>query len=152
MSAPIDIKLIDNGEGEYDIGFSDTGDFILDDSFETAILMSIFCEKRADKTEVPDVLFQRGWIGNLFFPDGYEIGSKIWLYEQARLTNDTINGIKDELINATKWMIEDGYATDINVTMGFDRVKGIINTTLKIQFSSGRVKDFFYELWIATGA
>ena len=98
----------------YDLTLDDDGDFQKVNSFETALLLSIFCERRASVTEVPDTFRRRGWIGNINRP--VEYGSKLWLLEQARLTNATVNAARTYLEQALQWLIDFNYLDEIVVT------------------------------------
>ena len=92
----IDIALLQDERGNFDIGIDPaTGDFFLTDGFDTAITMSLFCERRADASEVPTAELRRGWWGNEVGPEGFEIGSKLWLTYQSRKTQATLNLVVD---------------------------------------------------------
>ena len=86
----IDAKLVEIGGGLYDIQLGDDGDILTEDAFDTAIIVSIFSDRRADESEALIPEMRRGWIGNESTP-GIEIGSKLWLYEQARLTRTILD-------------------------------------------------------------
>jgi len=91
MGDPVDIKLNDD-KGYWDIDFDSQGDFVLEDGFDTAILMSLMCNKRANEAEVEAPQYRRGWWGNETSDfDNFEIGSKLWLLSQARATQNTLN-------------------------------------------------------------
>lgn len=106
------------------------GDIEQADFFDTALLVSIFEEKRASASEVALPELRRGWIGNESL-EGFERGSKIWLYEQARLNRDTINSIRSAAAVALQWLIDEGYAERIAVDVGLtvDSVSLIVVVT-----------------------
>ena len=64
-------------------GNSEIFDLVIEDgqlkelnSFDTAILMSFLCERRADESEQAVNFLRRGWWGNLLATvQGFEIGS-----------------------------------------------------------------------------
>lgn len=93
----LDFLIEKNAEGIYDLVID--GEKIKEtNSLQTAIAMSIFMEKRASEDESPLPEYRRGWWGNLNNDiDGYEIGSKFWLLEQARAGND-INALAKKYI------------------------------------------------------
>jgi phage gp46-like protein len=128
----------------YDIHFDAQGDIETADQLNTAILMSLFCERRAASSEMPAPELRRGWIGNVSTP-GIEIGSKLWLYEQARVTKSTLNGIASEALNGLNWLVEDGIAVDI------DAEATINGLTVNLTRPNSEVSTQFYKLWEGTG-
>ena len=152
MAQQIDLRLTPDSQNTFDIGFASNGDFDMVEGFDTSLQVSIFAERRAAESEVPDAIRRRGWIGNALsdIPD-FEIGSKIWLYEQARLTNDTLNGVLDAARTATQWLIEDGLATDIDATIAGNSPDGSISLKMTIFADSSQVEERYFTLWQATG-
>ena len=59
-------QRFDAGDGNllFDIALAEDGDLLTVNSFDTALKMSLFCERRASAAEegVPEL--RRGWIGN----------------------------------------------------------------------------------------
>jgi len=68
----MDVKLIwDEVNLEADVGFAN-GDLIGDDTLETAAIIGLFADRRAnadDKLPDPNDTDRRGWIGDFFTPD-----------------------------------------------------------------------------------
>lgn len=147
----IDIAFRKDSEDIYDIDIGDDGDLAACYGFETALQMSLLCERRADASEVPEALRRRGWLGNeVSDVVGFEIGSKIWLYEQARLTNEILSGIKKAAIDCTDWLIEDSLLVNISATIA---VKDSVSADLKmaLEASNGKVEQRYFSLWELTG-
>lgn len=114
-----DILLEKIDSSYYDISF-ENGDFKLTDGLDTAILMSLFTDKRADESEVIDQEQRRGWIGNEQNQNNdYEIGSKLWLLYQARVNRDSLNRAIDYAMESLSWMQTDGILKNINVSAEF---------------------------------
>lgn len=110
----------------------DNGDIATADNLDTSILFSLFIDARADSTEVFDASKRRGWIGDLFSEiPNRKIGSKFWLLEQERLTNNVRASCIDYGKSATQWLIDDGYYSEINVVAEIVRPSQI---SLKIEF------------------
>jgi phage gp46-like protein len=85
-------------------------------NLETALLISLFTDRLAAADDmIPDgTNDRRGWWG-----DGTEtvkIGSRLWLLDRGKLTNETALRCKDYITEALKWMLDDGVAAAINVT------------------------------------
>lgn len=111
-----DLKMTLIDEGYYDFSISN-GSLETISGFESAILMSLLAERRADSSEISQSQKRRGWIGNdMNDIENFEIGSKIWLLSQARLTQDTLNKSLDFARSALQWFVDDGYSERINVT------------------------------------
>jgi phage gp46-like protein len=125
-----------------------SGDIKSEDFFETAILTSLFAEKRANESEVFQSHMRRGWVGNESTP-GFEIGSKLWLYEQARLTRTVLNGITTSVQDCLQWMIDDGYALSIKIEAILTATGVGINVV--IQRPNSKVENRYYDLWNNTG-
>lgn len=111
-----DIKMQKTADGYYDFVISG-GDFESISGFDNAILMSLLCERHADESEIAPPQKRRGWIGNEMLDiENFEYGSKLWLLDQARLTQDTLNKSVDYSRQGLQWFIDDGYSERINVT------------------------------------
>ncbi len=153
--AKIDAVLQELDGGVYDIQIDDFGDIRTADFFDTSIFVSILSDKRANEGEVPDSKRRRGWIGNEVRDDGFEIGSKLWLFEQSRLTRTVMNGIEDAVRDALQWMVNDGIAAAIqNVRVAFappsSPIIGVL-VTADILRPQGEVETRFFDLWTNTG-
>lgn len=147
----IDLEITELDSGIYDLIIGPDGDLQGKDSFDTAILISVFCERRADESEVPLNSNRRGWWGNtLSSVPGFEIGSKIWLLYQSRLTNVQLNLCKTYLSNALQWLVDDGYSQVISVDGTI--VSSAINVTIDINVLRDNVKTPSLNLWINTGS
>lgn len=147
MTTDAIIKIRNNGV--YDIGFTATGDIETTESLDTAILMSILAEMRAAPSEMPESRRRRGWIGNES-TQGIEMGSKAWLFEQARITGSNLAELGVIINNGLKWFIEQdiAIATSANAFFRNDRVQ------VEVVFirASSEVERRFFELWNNTGA
>lgn len=120
MTDNIDIALVEDDLGQLDIAIDpETGDLAGVTGLETALTISIFADRRADSSEVPQPELRRGWWGNLVGPkseEGFEIGSKLWTLEQARNTVEKLNLANGLARSALQWLIDDGIAQTIDVT------------------------------------
>lgn len=133
----------------YDISFNEEGDIETDAFLDTALLMSLFCEKRASEREVRQPERRRGWIGNESTP-GFEIGSKIWLYEQAKITKSTLNGIKTAAENGLNWLLDEGILPEFEVSTSLDSNANIV-LQISLFRTTSRVDNKFYTLWDNSG-
>lgn len=141
-----DIKLTKNSSGIYDINFDDNGDFELVDGLETAILMSFYGWKRALQNEVAKPEFRRGWWGNEInttIPN-YEVGSKLWLLYESRITENNKNLAISYVRNGFEWLKEDNIVKDVEVDGEIE--DNNINFTIKIIGLDDSVNTFYFNL------
>ena len=120
MSTDIKIRW-DNGLFEGDFLFEDN-DFDTDEGLGTAVLISWFTDQRAsDDDEIPNVfedfIDKRGWWGDLANPvvPGDQIGSKLWLLDRSKATQENITKGIEYGTKALDWMKEDGIVKDVIV-------------------------------------
>ena len=142
----VDLKLKKNAEGIYDLVIAENGDLESVDSFETALLMSVYAEKRADESQAPVAQRRRGWIGNAWGDrENFEMGSLLWLLEQARLTTRTLNEAITFFRDGLQWLVDDGHLIKIDV----DGIRTSTNVVLTaVLFRSASVSETFsFELW-----
>lgn len=146
----IDIKLTPQN-GVYDFDYGDDGDFIMEDGFDTALLMGVFCERRATPEEVPDAIRRSGWIGNLFYNEnGFENGSKVWLHiSQGRIIQETLNNVRDAAQKGLDYLVQDELAQSVSTEI--EVVSGKPELKIRIEYSSSRVDERYYDVWGNTG-
>ena len=145
----IDAELVEIAGGMYDIQIGEDGDIKTIDAFDAAIIVSIFGERRANESEVVDSTLRRGWIGNESTP-GIEIGSKIWLYEQSRLTRTVFNGVAGAGHESLVWFVDDGLAVAILSVTPYLTLEGL-NIEIVIQRPNSIVEKRHFKLWDNTG-
>jgi phage gp46-like protein len=142
-----DIKLRRReNDSVYDINFVN-GDFERMQGLDTAILMSLTCERRANSSEVSLPQYRRGWVGNEIngFVD-FEYGSKIWILEQARATQETLNNAITYEQNALQWLIDDEFADAVIVEAEYN---DLIELILDITFvkNNNIILNFQFNVW-----
>jgi len=104
------------------------GDFVFDEiiqdlesdgGLETAVIISLFTDRRANEDDVlPDSnnLDRRGWWGDL--TSGFEndqIGSRLWLLEREKTIPNVVIRAKQYAEEALQWLVNDGVAVKIEV-------------------------------------
>lgn len=148
----IDAVLVRQDNGTYDIEIVD-GDINTKDSFDTAIIVSVLSDRRANESEALLSERRRGWIGNEYTP-GFEIGSKLWLFEQSRLTRQTINQAADVVRDSLLWMVEEGLAVTItNVRAEFlppSSPQIGADIIVEIERSNSKVEQRYFDFWPQT--
>ncbi len=111
----IKLGLLSAGDGTkyYDFTIASNGDFTLTDGIDTALLMSVFCEKRDESIEVPEN--RGGWHGNEFGETSYQIGSLLWTKYQATLDDEIADDVDGILADGMQWLIDDNVLSDVEV-------------------------------------
>ncbi len=147
-SIGIDVRLHVYGR-TWDMALDSEGDIETEDAFNTAILVSFFVDSRADASEIPAPENRRGWVGNESTP-GIEMGSKLWIYYQSRLTPQVAGLLGGVGSDALQWFIEDGYALSASAVAELFSEE-ILRLTARIEHPNSRVDYRHFDLWVATG-
>lgn len=150
MTDSIDIALFKDADGIYDIDIDENGDLAHELGFDTAILLSLFMEQRAEPSEVSVPELRRGWIGNTMNDDqNDEWGSKIWLHYQSRVGTEELESIIGFATRCFDWMIEDNHMKSVTfdgnlVTYGV-RISGLFKV------APDEIETRNFNLWEFTG-
>lgn len=112
----------------------------------TAILTSVFSDRLAEPDDrIPDgTTDARGWWGDL--DETYRVGSRIWLLERAKATNDVLLRAKNYLAEALQWLIDDGVVAKFEIEtefVGSDLRAGVT----AFDRDGNRVVDRFSWVW-----
>ena len=107
------------------------GDVLGDDSLRTAVILSLFCHRRAeDEDVIPDgTSNKRGWWADTVAPlTDYglnqtatdsgatdRIGSRLWLLSREKQLPEVLARAKHYAEEALQWLLDDGRATDVAV-------------------------------------
>lgn len=109
-----------NATADADLSMIDQ-DIASDAGLETAVLLSLFTDRRADDDDVPpggDPTDRRGWWADQFLPvEGDRIGSRLWLLDRSTLTGETARLAEEYVREALAWMLEDLVVSGIDVTI-----------------------------------
>lgn len=111
---------------------------------ETAVLISLFTDRRADPDDViPDRTGDpRGWWGDLFRTRA--LGSKLWLLERAKQTEETRLRAQDYVDEALAWLVDDGVADSVEAVASWQG-PGFLGVRVTILEPDGRTSDFNYQ-------
>jgi phage gp46-like protein len=135
FSEPGDVAIVwDPTTGSGDIVMSG-GDLLTGHALETAVIISLFTDARADPGDIVlDTDDRRGWWADTYAAledptlptiGGDRIGSKLW-QAFARIRNqDTLNWAANEAQRALAWMVTDGVAQSVTATAYFTSQGGI---------------------------
>ena len=140
-----DIAILWNGE----IGFGDIAvdgvDLAIDTTLQTAVLVSLFTDRRVDVDELPiGETDRRGWWGDLLSQDDDQIGSKLWLLSREKQTPDVLVRAEQYSVEALQWMIQDGVARAVEATAVW--VRGILSLCINVVLPRGGSREFQFQL------
>lgn len=116
---------------------------------ETAVLISLFTDRRADPDDViPDGTGDpRGWWGDLYLAT--PLGSKLWLLDRSKKTEAVRQAAQDYASDALAWLIDDGIAAAVDVTAqwqaGVDPSQGFLAMAIEIDQPDGRTQTFNFQ-------
>jgi phage gp46-like protein len=138
-----DIKIIYDKDGYFDIDIKN-GDIQTDEDIETAVLISLFCDRRANDDEI-DVLDKRGWYGDLYsIQQNDKTGSKLWLLKREKLTALTIARIRNYSNEALAHLVEDKRVKDIDVNVEKLATEAVL-LTVKVTLFTNEIKQYQYD-------
>lgn len=85
------------------------------DDLSTAILISLFTDRIAEPDDAitDGTNDPRGWWGDQF--STVPIGSRLWLLDRSKQTQETLQRAYDYIVEALQWMIDDGVVAKFDV-------------------------------------
>lgn len=145
-----DLKLTLDASGQFDLTI-ENGNLAKVSGFDTALTVSLFTDARANEAQVYLPENRRGWVGNIVNDvQGRQLGGLLWLIDQRRLTQNTLNESIDYAKKSLDWIVEDGMADNIKVTGEIISQRGI-QLRIDIQIDKGKTETRFVKLWEVTG-
>lgn len=87
----------------------------------SAVVQSLFTDKRAPEGWRPDIVDRRGWWGDEIAPEGEKpepLGSHLWTLQNEVATEEVANLARIYAEEALAWMIRDQVAARVEVTSG----------------------------------
>lgn len=104
-----------DGRGDWTLAAG--GDLDTGDDLANAVLLSLFTDRPALPDDVlPDgTTDRRGWWGDR------DLGSRLWLLERAKQTEETRRRAEDYATEALQWLIDDGVVARFAVTAEWQR-------------------------------
>jgi len=141
------------------IGFDQGADYALDglglsedDGLETAVILSLFTDRRANTDDViPDGSNdRRGWWADQFADiNNDQCGSRLWLLSREKQLTAVLTRAKQYADEALKWMVDDGVAELVEVVASNPRM-GILGLLVAISRPGQAVKKYRFEtFWSA---
>lgn len=135
----------------FDLAPLSNNDFTTDDGFENAIIISLFTDKRASRQEVPsDETDLRGWWADAVDPLAADlIGSKLWLLDREKATQETLNRAREYTLEALAWLEDLGLAETVEAEATWaDQINGRLRLDIAITRPDGdRVSYTYSDIW-----
>ncbi|MFC0407910.1 phage GP46 family protein [Roseomonas elaeocarpi] len=140
----------DTATGQGDWSF-EAGDLAVDSGLRSAVLVSLFTDRRAAEDFVPTdgTSDRRGWWGDTYEAD--QIGSRLWQYERAKKADGTalLRQVRDSCSEALAWLVEDGVAAKVDVTAAWLN-RTTIGLGITISEPDGKLSTFNFS-WAWSG-
>lgn len=149
----IALKFTDYGGGDLLLVGQDLA---RDDGLESAVLVSLFTDRRASLDQLrpgDDRNDLRGWWGD-YRPavEGDQTGSLLWLLAREKQTRETLARARQYAQQAMQWMIDDRVARQVDVSTEYVR-QGVIGIGIEIYRPDGSRQSYRYDYeWAAQAA
>jgi len=103
---------VDNSRGDWQFV---APALVTGNDLSSAVLLSLFTDRIANTDDVikDGTGDPRGWWGDQ--GEDVPIGSRLWLLDRAKQTQDVLNDARDYCIEALQWMIDDQAVASIDV-------------------------------------
>lgn len=115
------------------------GDFDVDNGLMTAVLVSLFTDRRANDDDViPDGTNDRrgSWQDQYLEVDGDLMGSRLWLLDREKELTDVLQRAQTYAEEALAWLMEDGIVRSVSVPTEWTRA-GVIGMLIDIRLIDG---------------
>lgn len=153
--ADIALAFADLGGGDLILAGQDLA---RDDGLESAVLVSLFTDRRATPEQIrggENKADLRGWWGD-FNPTvvGDQTGSLLWLLRREKQTGETLARAKEYVRQALAWMIEDKVASAVDVAAEYaTTAAGVMLLAVDITRPAGSRLSYRYDYeWAAQSA
>lgn len=132
------------------------GDLVVDEGLESAVLVSLFTDRRASLEQLrpgDDTTDLRGWWGDVVpAAAGDETGSHLWLLQREKQEPAVLARAKQYAEAALQWMVDDKVASRIEVATEFV-ARGVMAITATIARPDGSRVRYRYDYeWAAQAA
>jgi len=126
------------------------GDFAIGDDLSTAVLVSIFSDRRATDAEL-DALADGAtkpttnkgiWIDT--YREGIQYGSGIWLILRGKKLPETLSRAEEYVNESLAWMTADGVAQTVEAEASFNEDRMLLSITITRQSAEDLVATFAF--------
>ena len=141
-----DIKIVYDNDVQYGDFILENDDLVIDPGLEASVLISLFTNRRVSQDELPSInADQQGWVFEQV--DGFAYGSRLWLLERSKMTDENITLTRNYAAEALQWMTLEGVAHVVDIDV-FRFNKTHINMTVNIRKDGNILLNMLFEdLW-----
>lgn len=102
----------------------------------SAITISLFTDARADNDDVlpDDSQDKRGYWGDMDLDSGESLGSKLWLLQREKITQQTLNKMQSYILEALQWLIDEDHLLAVQVTVERDTESSVNGDPNRVNF------------------
>jgi phage gp46-like protein len=125
----------------------DGSDLKSEKDLETAIILSLFSDRRANPDDILEDEDRRGWWGDTFAEvKNDKFGSRLWLLRRQKITFSVLTRAKQYVNESLKWLVEDKIVKSINaiVEVVGERPNGVLGIRVEAIKSNGVIKKYDY--------
>lgn len=118
------------------------------DELVQATLISLFSWRKSNDDDGVNIPNRQGWWGDTFASETNDrIGSRLWLLQREKLTDDVVTRAREYAEESLQWMIDDALASVINVST--DRENNRLNMSVEIvrPGDAQSIQARFQNLW-----
>ena len=126
----------------------------VEDTLQTAIILSLFTDKRAGPDErLPlNETHRRGWAGDEFMPAGASAarddwGTLLWLIYSGKVTTDVLAFAEFTCKEGLQWLVRDGIASRVLVSAQWTGERADRLAVRPQIFQPGQVSPVYDVLW-----
>lgn len=146
-----DLKAKFTEDRQFDLEIA-RNDLALDDGLETAVLVSLFTDRRAEATDqlpAGETSLRGSWVDAFPTTPGDYLGSRLWLLGREKQLPEVLERAREYAAEALRWLVEDRIAARVEVeTEGVS--PGVLGIRVQIFKPSSDVVNYRYELaWAA---
>lgn len=122
-------------------------DLLTGRDLETAVIISLFSDRRAHLDDVIESDDRKGFWGDLFTVDtGYKIGSRLWLLFREKETPAVLARAREYTEEALQWLIDDRVVDRLTIEVEFVQ-RGILGIKVELYRPTGRETFQYDYVW-----
>lgn len=147
------MKLAITQQGTIDFKTLNNGRLAIEDTLDSAVLISLFTDRRAHPDDVlpdrktrthPVTLDKRGWCGDALMEDGDRIGSRLWLLTREKQTEETRRRAVEYCEEALQWMINDRLIASFDIDAQW-HAGGRLNALIVLSLNDGETRTYDFS-------
>ena len=145
----VDRTLSKDDEGIWGPSIGTDGDWAMDEGLDSVIQTLLGTDARAEEYEVSNEIDRRGSIiDEHSIDEGYSLGSKIWLKEQSRNTQQTLNECVEYARTALSVLVPDFFK---GVSIDGQRDADGIILSISLERYDNKTDNVLYQIVSETG-